>query len=152
MARTAQQILAERRATIMEASREKDATARSLLQFHVRQLDAELRALGDAFDQHVAAGCPVAVPRCPRCQQPTHASESNDDGVCAKCLGNTAIRPMLEGDELDAAIRRARLDTSLDLVAAKRVVLSAHLDTYGHAPGNEFDLDAAARAYARSDS
>jgi hypothetical protein len=125
MARTAQQILAERRATIMESAREKDPTAKSMLLFHVGQLDAELAAL---------EATPIAL-RCPRCQQPTHASESNDDGVCAKCLGVAAILTDL-------------ITPSLDLVAARRVVLSAHLDIYGHAPGNEFDLDAAARAYA----
>lgn len=31
------------------------------------------------------------VPLCPRCSRPTHASESNDDGVCRDCLGDAAI-------------------------------------------------------------
>lgn len=28
----------------------------------------------------------IEVPTCPRCHAPTHASESNDDGVCVLCL------------------------------------------------------------------
>ena len=34
------------------------------------------------------------VPVCPICNQPTHASESNDDNVCAACLGDAAILPV----------------------------------------------------------
>lgn len=33
------------------------------------------------------------VPTCPKCSRPTHASDSNDHGVCAECLGGKAIRP-----------------------------------------------------------
>lgn len=35
----------------------------------------------------------VSVPLCPSCSQPTHASESNDDGVCVVCLGDAAVSP-----------------------------------------------------------
>lgn len=27
------------------------------------------------------------IDRCPKCDRPTHASESNDEGVCRACLG-----------------------------------------------------------------
>lgn len=33
------------------------------------------------------------VDHCPRCRLPAHASETNDDGVCAACLGDEAIAP-----------------------------------------------------------
>jgi hypothetical protein len=37
-------------------------------------------------------GAPM-LPVCPECRRPTHASESNDEGVCERCLGDDAIRP-----------------------------------------------------------
>ncbi len=40
--RTAQDLLAERRANIQEARRERDKTARAMLMFHVSTIDAEL--------------------------------------------------------------------------------------------------------------
>jgi hypothetical protein len=39
------------------------------------------------------------ITTCPTCQHPTHATESNDDGVCVECLGNSAILP---ADEITA--------------------------------------------------
>jgi hypothetical protein len=42
MTRTAQDILAERRATVFELARETDPTARAMLQFAIDQLDREL--------------------------------------------------------------------------------------------------------------
>lgn len=54
--RTAQNVLAERRATVDELRSEKDATARAMLQFSIDQLDHELHtmhggtdAISDAF-------------------------------------------------------------------------------------------------------
>lgn len=41
-ARTAQDLLAERRANVLEQARERDATARAVLQFHIDTIDAEL--------------------------------------------------------------------------------------------------------------
>ena len=43
------------------------------------------------------------IPACPRCHRPTHASESNDAGVCAECLGSNAILP----DAGESTITRA---------------------------------------------
>lgn len=46
--RTAQDLLAERRANVLEQSREKDPTARAMLQFHIDQIDRELHARREA--------------------------------------------------------------------------------------------------------
>ena len=39
---TAQSLLAERRSCVMEQMRERDATARAMLQFRIGQIDREL--------------------------------------------------------------------------------------------------------------
>lgn len=41
------------------------------------------------------------IDHCPRCRLPAHASETNDDGVCAACLGDEAVRPGEHGPGLD---------------------------------------------------
>jgi len=41
--RTDQDLLAERRANVLEASRETDAIARQMLEFHVWEIDEELQ-------------------------------------------------------------------------------------------------------------
>lgn len=43
--RTAQDILAERRSVVLEQMRERDETARAILQYQIDQLDRELAAL-----------------------------------------------------------------------------------------------------------
>lgn len=53
--------------------------------------------LQDPFGQHDV----LIVERCTKCSKPTHASESNDDGVCVECLGDEAITPS-DDDERDA--------------------------------------------------
>lgn len=37
----------------------------------------------------IDARAPVAVDRCPTCQTPTHASESDDTGRCSSCRGDS---------------------------------------------------------------
>jgi len=44
MARTAQDVLAERRSVVQEQRRERDKTARDVLQFQIDELDRELAA------------------------------------------------------------------------------------------------------------
>lgn len=40
--RSLQDLLAERRANVLEQSREADATARAMLQFHIDEIDREI--------------------------------------------------------------------------------------------------------------
>jgi hypothetical protein len=35
----------------------------------------------------------IQFERCARCGTPTHPGESNDDGVCMRCLGDDAVLP-----------------------------------------------------------
>lgn len=39
---------------------------------------------------------PFTIDRCPICNEPAHASETGDDGVCAACL---AAAPAAEAEE-----------------------------------------------------
>lgn len=49
--RTVQDLLAERRANVLEQARERDSLARALLQFHIDTIDAELnRRRNDALE------------------------------------------------------------------------------------------------------
>lgn len=43
--RTAQDLLAERRALVQEQRRERDATARAMLQFEINSIDSLLKAM-----------------------------------------------------------------------------------------------------------
>lgn len=40
---------------------------------------------------------PLALPTCPTCGRSTHASESNDDGVCVECLRAIGVEPITPG-------------------------------------------------------
>ncbi len=42
---------------------------------------------------HCMLDTQLAIDHCTLCGVPAHASESNDDGVCAKCIGSAALAP-----------------------------------------------------------
>lgn len=62
-----------------------------------------------------AAPCSSSLTRCPRCNTPTHASESDDDGVCVACMRAGGREP-IEPSRVDEPMSCANLSRSAEPV------------------------------------
>lgn len=81
----------------------------------------------------------TSIEICPRCEKPTHPSDSNDDGVCTACLGRDAITPAHDALQRIPALhdftnltdaereQRALIFIALDEVLAARNLFEARM-------------------------
>ena len=69
----------------------------SCWQHNARAVDCECGFLH--ADEVCECAALAAITRCPDCCEPTHAADSNDDGLCKRCMWLRGIAPVTPSAE-----------------------------------------------------